>query len=113
MSISRDGRVLVTLPNDSSEIEVGQLEVANFTNPAGLRSLGHNLFEATEASGPASISIPGENGSGEIGQGFLESSNVNVVEEMVGMIVAQRAYEINSKVIRTADEMLRSATNIR
>jgi flagellar basal-body rod protein FlgG len=111
--VGRDGRVMVVLPDDAQEIEAGTLELASFANPAGLRSLGMNLFSETEASGVAQTGMPGENGLGTVGQGFLEGSNVNVVEEMVNMIVSQRAYEINSKVIRTADEMLQSAVNIR
>jgi len=113
VEISRDGRVAVQLPDDPAAVEIGQVELANFQNPTGLRSMGRNLFAETDASGIANTSIPGENGVGEVSQGFLEGSNVNVVEEMVNMIVAQRSYEINSKVIRTADEMLRSASNVK
>ena len=113
ITIERDGRVLVTLPNDPAQVEVGQLELANFPNPAGLRSLGRGLFAQTGASGQAQPGAPGAEGLGQLSQGFLEGSNVEIVEEMVSMIVSQRAYEINSKVIRTADEMLRSATSLR
>lgn len=113
ISISRDGRVSVTTPGDGSSIEVGQLQLANFPNPAGLKSLGRGLFSATDASGPANTGTPGDQGLGELSQGFLEGSNVQIVQEMVSMIVSQRSYEINSKVIRTADEMLRTATNLR
>ncbi len=113
LTIDREGRVQVTLPDDPTQIEVGQLELANFPNPAGLMSLGRGLFGETAASGQAVTNTPGQEGLGAISQGFLEGSNVEIVNEMVSMIVNQRAYEINSKVIRTADEMLRSATNLR
>lgn len=113
ISIGRDGSVRVVLDGETSEIEVGRIELTRFQNPAGLRSLGRGLFEPTEASGPAQIGMPGEDGRGQISQGYLEGSNVQVTEEMIEMIVSQRAYEVNSKVIRTADEMLRAATNIR
>ncbi len=113
ISIERNGTVSVMLPGDTEPVEVGQLEVASFTNPAGMRSLGRNLFAATQASGQAQLSRPGEQGTGELSQGFLEGSNVQIVTEMIDMIVSQRAYEINSKVIRTADEMLRSVTNLK
>jgi flagellar basal-body rod protein FlgG len=113
VSISREGRVSVTTDGSESSFEVGTIEVSTFANPAGLEALGRGLFAATDASGTARKSIPGDDGSGELSQGFLEGSNVEVTEEMIDMIVSQRAYEVNSKVIRTADEMMRSATNIR
>lgn len=113
ISITRDGTVRVVLDGDTSEIEVGRIELSRFQNAAGLRSLGRGLFEPTEASGAAQEGLPGEDGRGLLSQGYLEGSNVQVTEEMIEMIVSQRAYEVNSKVIRTADEMLRAATNIR
>ena len=113
VSVERDGRVSVMLPGDTQPIEVGQLELGMFTNPGGLKSLGRSLYGETVASGPVQLTVPGEQGSGELSQGFLEGSNVEIVTEMIDMIVSQRAYEINSKVIRTADEMLRSVTNLR
>lgn len=113
ISIGRTGTVEVTLPGDSQPVEVGRLELATFTNPAGLKGLGRNLFSATQASGQAQVATPGDQGTGELSQGFLEGSNVQIVTEMIDMIVSQRAYEINSKVIRTADEMLRSVTSLR
>lgn len=113
VTVGRDGVVSVRQADDVAEIEVGRIELTTFTNPAGLRSLGRNLFEATEAAGRPQIGRPGERGVGSLTQGFLEGSNVEMTEEMIDMIVSQRAYEINSKVIRTADEMLRSVTNIR
>ncbi len=103
--IRPDGQVEVLLHGESESFPVGQLEMARFVNPAGLNALGHNLFEETPASGPPFVSTPGQDGLGLLQQGFLENSNVDVVEEMVNMIEAQRAYEINSKVIRTADQM--------
>ena len=113
ISIERNGTISVMLPGDTQPVEVGQLELATFTNPAGMKGLGRNLFAPTQASGDAMIARPGERGTGELSQGFLEGSNVQIVTEMIDMIVSQRAYEINSKVIRTADEMLRSVTNLR
>jgi flagellar basal-body rod protein FlgG len=85
---------------------VGQIQLATFINPAGLDPRGQNLFTETTASGTAQIGTPGLNGSGTLNQGFVETSNVNVVQELVGMIQTQRAYEINSKAITTADQML-------
>jgi flagellar basal-body rod protein FlgG len=113
LQIAPDGSVTAILADDDSEIEIGQIELTLFTNPAGLRSLGRNLFAGTQASGSAKVGIPGETSFGTLAQGFLEKSNVEVVEEMVSMIASQRAYEISSKLIRTADEMLRTITNIR
>ncbi|MFW7377896.1 MAG: flagellar basal-body rod protein FlgG [Oligoflexus sp.] len=97
-----------------SEAEVlGQIQLANFVNPTGLDSLGRNLYGATPASGEPIVSTPNTQGFGRIGQGELEGSNVNIVEEMVNMISGQRAYEINSKVIQTGDQMLQQTNNIR
>lgn len=93
--------------------QVGQIQLARFSNPAGLNSLGRNLFGATVASGEPMINNPGAEGYGTIIQNFLEMSNVHVVEEMVNMIAAQRAYEINSKAIQAADEMLGTASQLR
>jgi len=92
---------------------VGQIQIANFQNPAGLKLLGNSLFQPTNASGQAIIGNPSENGLGSIGQQMLEMSNVNMVEEMVNLISAQRAYEMNSKAIQAADEMLQTANNVR
>jgi len=92
---------------------LGEIELYGFPNPAGLSSLGHNLYSATDASGDAIINTPGSEGMGTILQGFVEQSNVDVVEEMVSMIMAQRAYEINSKSIQTADSMLQAANNLK
>ncbi|MEO1170584.1 MAG: flagellar hook-basal body complex protein, partial [Myxococcota bacterium] len=91
----------------------GQLSLANFVNPAGLRALGRNLFAETPASGQPLIANPGQQGTGSLLQGFLESSNVEVVTEMMDLITTQRAYETSSKVIQAADEMLRTTANMR
>ena len=93
--------------------EVGQIQLASFINPAGLASLGRNLFGATRASGEPIVGTANQNGIGRIAQNQLEASNVNIVEEMVNMITGQRAYEINSKVITTGDQMLQATNQIR
>lgn len=113
INISRDGVIEATAVGDSAPSKVGQLELAKFVNPAGLRAIGNNLFVETAASGKPLVGAAGEEGFGELHQGFLESSNVDVVEEMVSMIVAQRAYEINSKTIKTVEEMLNMANNLK
>nr|WP_298414336.1 flagellar basal-body rod protein FlgG [uncultured Halomonas sp.] len=106
VSISQDGIVSVTQPGTSESNQVGQLLLSTFTNPTGLESIGENLYLETNASGPRNDSVPGLNGAGTLYQGYVETSNVNVVEEMVSMIQTQRAYEINSKAVQTSDEML-------
>ena len=113
ISVGMDGTVSVLQAGDSTPSEVGTIELARFVNPAGLISTGRNLYITSEASGDVSTGIPGEDGLGSIAQGFLEMSNVSVVDEMVNMITAQRAYETNSKSIQTADEMLQIANNIK
>ncbi|MBV1788858.1 flagellar basal-body rod protein FlgG [Marinobacterium sp. D7] len=110
MSISNDGRVEVVVSGDPNPQEVGQLELANFVNPQGLQAIGQNLYLETAASGAPQQAVPGEEGTGFLLQGMLEGSNVNAVEELVNMITTQRAYEINSKVISTADQMLSFVT---
>jgi flagellar basal-body rod protein FlgG len=105
-SVSTDGVVQVTTAGNPAPQDIGQLQLADFVNPQGLQALGQNLFQETGASGAPLISNPGENGTGILVQGALEGSNVNAVEELVEMITTQRAYEMNSKVISTADEML-------
>lgn len=111
--VSADGIVSVVQGNSEIPTEVGSIELANFINPAGLRPIGQNLLVATEASGEEISGVPGEEGLGSLSQGFVEMSNVNVVEEMVRMIITQRAYELNSKAVQTADEMLQTAANLR
>jgi flagellar basal-body rod protein FlgG len=110
--VGADGTVTVVQAGQSQPQQVGKIEIAMFQNPAGLQSMGKNLFAPTQASGDAITGTPGEDGLGTILSGFLEQSNVSVVEEMVNMIVSQRAYEANSKVIRTADEMFSQANNV-
>ncbi len=105
-SVGGDGTVNVTIAGDAAPTELGQIETADFVNPQGLTAIGQNLFIETAASGAPIVGVPGEEGRGMINQGMLEGSNVNAVEELVNMITTQRAYEMNSKVISTADEML-------
>ena len=92
---------------------LGQIDIASFINPAGLKSMGKNLFMPTAASGQANETRPGTSGTGFLAQGELEGSNVNIVDEMVNMISAQRAYETNSKVVQTSDQMMQTAVNIK
>jgi flagellar basal-body rod protein FlgG len=112
ITIARDGTVSVLQPGSSQPVQVGQLQLATFVNPAGLQSMGENLFTETAASGTPSANTPGTNGTGLLNQGFVETSNVNVVEEMVNMIQTQRAYEINSKAISTSDQMLQKLSQL-
>lgn len=113
LAISQDGRVTVKVVGDDNPIDVGQIEIYRFVNPAGLSSIGGNLFKTTPASGEEIPGQPGLDGMAKTHQGFLEMSNVKVVEEMVSMIVAQRAYEINSKAIQTSDSMLATAISLK
>jgi flagellar basal-body rod protein FlgG len=105
-SVGRDGTVSVKLAGATAETQVGSLQLATFINPAGLEAKGENLFAETGASGTPNANTPGTNGAGLLSQGYVETSNVNVVEELVNMIQTQRAYEINSKAITTSDQML-------
>jgi flagellar basal-body rod protein FlgG len=113
IQITRDGIVEVTLAGQTDPQQIGQLEIASFINPAGLEGIGDNLFLETPASGTATTATPGSPGLGTLMQGFLETSNVNAVEEISSLIVAQRAYEMNARVITAADEMLQSTTQLR
>ena len=113
ITIGTDGTVSVLQPGNVNAQAIGQIRLVTFPNPSGLNGLGRSLFQPTTASGDPIEGAPGENGLGTITQGFLEISNVSVVEEMVNLISAQRAYEINSKAIQAADEMLQDAANIR
>lgn len=106
VSIGEDGTVSVSQPGVAVDNQVGQITVSSFINPAGLQSIGGNLYLETGASGAPNENIPGANGAGRLFQNYVETSNVNVVEEMVNMIQTQRAYEINSKTVSTSDEML-------
>jgi flagellar basal-body rod protein FlgG len=112
VSIGADGTVSST-GKSGNAIQLGQIQIANFVNPAGLSAAGHNLFITTQASGEPQIGIPGADSRGTLLQGTTEHANVEVVEEMIGLISAQRSYEINSKVVTAADEMLRNATQMR
>ncbi len=112
ITITSDGSVSITNSADQTET-VGQIELYNFSNPAGLSSEGRNLYAVTAASGEALAGTPGQEGFGTVLQGFLEMSNVKVVEEMVNMIAAQRAYETNSKSIQASDEMLQTANQLK
>ncbi len=113
ITITTDGTVSVLQDGNTSPVEVGQIELAQFTNPGGLNSIGKNLFLSNESSGEPTTGVANSEGFGSVNQGFLELSNVNVVEEMVNMIVSQRAYELSSKVVQTSDEMLALANNIK
>ncbi len=110
VSIGVDGAVTAVLAGQSNSTQVGTLQLTDFVNPAGLQARGQNMFKETASSGPPQPGTPGLNGLGTIGQGSLETSNVNVVEELVSMIETQRAYEMNSRSIETADQMLRTLT---
>jgi len=113
LTVGPDGTVTVMNAGETTPSEIGKIETARFANPAGLNAIGKNLFMESETSGSPTTGTPGQDGLGTISQGYLEMSNVNVVEEMVYMIVAQRAYEINGKAIQTADEMLQMANNVK
>jgi len=112
ITIGNDGTVSVLLPGQSAPSQVGQIQTVRFANTAGLRAEGRNLLRETDTSGTPTLGTPGQDGLGQLSQGFLESSNVSVVEELVAMISGQRAYEINSKAVSAADEMLRAAAAI-
>lgn len=112
VTVAPDGTVSVTLQGAAAPTQVGSIQLANFMNPAGLHALGQNHYAETAASGTATTGTPGTNGLGTINQGFVETSNVNVVEEMVSMIQTQRAYEINSKAIQSSDQMLQKLSQL-
>jgi flagellar basal-body rod protein FlgG len=111
VTISKDGIVSASIPGTGPQ-QIGTIEIAMFQNPAGLEARGGNFFTATTASGDATTGVPGTDGLGTLAQGFLEDSNVSVVEEMVNMILGQRAYEANSRVIRAADDMLQQVNQL-
>jgi len=110
LTISANGQVTATTSSGNSTFNV---QIVRFANPAGLQSMGRNLYRETTASGTAELGTPGENGFGSLQQGYLEMSNVKVVEEMVNMIMAQRAYEVNSKAVQSADEMMQTSNNLK
>jgi flagellar basal-body rod protein FlgG len=112
VTIAADGTVTAALPGQSAPQNIGQLQIASFVNPAGLDPMGSNLFAETAASGTPNSGSPQSNGLGALQQGYVETSNVNVVEELVSMIQTQRAYEMNSKAIQTSDQMLQKLGNL-
>lgn len=112
ITIGRDGVVSVTTPGTVQPTQVGDLQVVTFINPAGLESISENLFVETNASGAPNVSTPGLNGAGALLHKYVETSNVNMAEELVNMIIAQRAFEINSKVVSTSDQMLGRLTQL-
>jgi flagellar basal-body rod protein FlgG len=112
VTISRDGIVSAQIPGQTAPQQLGTIEISMFQNPAGLQARGGNVYAPTTASGDPTNGVPGTDGLGTLVQGFVEDSNVSVVEEMVNMILGQRAYEANSRVIRAADEMLQQVNNL-
>ncbi len=112
LSIGRDGVVSITTADSTASTQIGQIQLATFINPTGLQSKGENLYVETTASGNPNTNTPGSNGAGLLQQNYLETSNVNVVEELVSMIQTQRAYEINSKAITTSDQMLQKLSQM-
>jgi flagellar basal-body rod protein FlgG len=113
VAVGTDGTVSAMLAGETIPTQIGSIELTRFVNPSGLKSIGRNLLLPTNASGDGLTGTPGQEGFGTIAQGFIEMSNVSVVDEMVSMISAQRAYEINSKAIQASDEMLQMANNLR
>ncbi len=113
LAIEADGRVRITVPNQAVPIDTGQLELVRFANPASLLALGDNLYRASDASGEPIAGKAGEDGIGPLTQGYLEGSNVKLVDEMVSLMVAQRAYEASAKVVQASDEMLGMVNNLR
>ena len=112
VTISQDGLVSVSQPGSTKAATVGTIQLANFVNPAGLSSAGQNLYQETSASGTATVNAPGSSGTGTLNQGSIETSNVDVAEQLVDMIQTQRAYELNSKAITTSDQMLQALTQL-
>ncbi|EWG67287.1 Distal rod protein [Enterobacter sp. DC4] len=112
MTIGTDGTVSVTMPGQTAPQQLGQLTLCTFVNESGLESVGENLYRETQSSGAPNESTPGLNGAGTLKQGYVETSNVNVAEELVNMIQTQRAYEINSKAVSTSDQMLQRLTQL-
>jgi flagellar basal-body rod protein FlgG len=112
ITISKDGIVSAMLPGQTAAQQLGTIEIATFQNPSGLRALGGSLYQTSSASGEPQVAAPGTDGKGTIAQGFVEDSNVSVVEEMVNMILGQRAYEANSKVVKAADDMLQQVNTL-
>ena len=113
ITVASDGTVSYTLPGQTTTQQAGQIQLANFQNPAGLNSLGNSLFQPTDASGDPTVGAPGgAEGMGSLLQGYIEQSNVSVVQEFINLIVAQRGYEANSKVVQAADQMYQNVNNL-
>lgn len=112
VTIGKDGTVTATVAGTTTPVALGNLQLANFVNPAGLQALGDNLYVETASSGPPAVDNPNSNGMGRINQGYVETSNVNITEELVNLITAQRAFEINSRAIQTSDQMLQRLTQL-
>jgi flagellar basal-body rod protein FlgG len=113
IDVNKEGVVSARLQGESEMVELGQIELARFSNENGLRAVGGNLYERTEASGEPFLGAPGRNGMGTVRQGFLEKGNVEVVKEMTSLIQAQRTYELNSKMVKTSDNMMQTANNVK
>jgi flagellar basal-body rod protein FlgG len=113
LTIDSSGHVLATVPTQANPVEIGRIELARFTNAAGLAPLGDNLYQATDASGDARTGRAGEDGLGTFAQGFVETSNVKLIEEMIELMIAQRAYEVNTKVVQASDEIMAMTNNLR
>jgi flagellar basal-body rod protein FlgG len=118
VTIGADGQVRATVPSAQQPVNLGQIELTTFVNPAGLKPIGDNLYQATSDgdsqsdSGEPQVTVAGQNGSGTLAQGYLEASNVNLIDEMVNLVIAQRAYEVNSKVITASDQLLSLSNNL-
>jgi flagellar basal-body rod protein FlgG len=112
LTVGSDGTVTITAGNSTTTQTIGTIQLATFINPAGLDAIGQNLFEETQSSGAPNVGQPGLNGIGPLQQGFVETSNVNVVQELVNMIQTQRSYEINSKAVQTSDQMLQTLSQM-
>ncbi|MCK9192571.1 MAG: flagellar basal-body rod protein FlgG [Nevskia sp.] len=113
ITVSRGGEISVVVPNQRDPVVLGTLELANFVNPEGVRAIGGGLYAATESSGQPYFAAPGENGAGTISQGFLESSNVDLTTELIDLVVAQRAYQLNSRIVQISDQILSTIANLR
>jgi flagellar basal-body rod protein FlgG len=113
IAVDTAGNVRATVPGEARPVDIGRLELARFVNPGGLSALGSNLFVATEKSGEALAGKPGEEGFGTLTQGFLESSNVKLVDELIGLVLAQRAFEVNARAVQASDELLTLVNNLR
>lgn len=111
--VGASGKVYVTVPGEKEQVEIGQIQLTRFVNPAGLLPQGENLYIASEKAGDPAHGNPGDEGYGTLSQGYLEASNVKLVEEMVALVLAQRAYEVSAKIIQASDEMLSISNNLR